>query len=177
MKLRNEDSSTKSTVFFAVTGLVCFFAACSVFPFLPGFSRTNAPDLLLCLCCVIPKYYDTKKSCVLALILGFLADLFINTPVLFSPVIYLASAVFTPYFYRYFNRIGTIVSAVCALPMLALHGLIGTAVVMYVRKTAVLGTVLTKVILPELIINFAFVLLVGFILKHLTRWFGIPKND
>ena len=95
---------------------------------------------------------------------------------MFSPVIYLISVLITPYFYRYFNRTGTVMAAVCALPALLLHKAVETVIIMITRQTAVLGTIIWKNTLPHLIIDFAFVILLGYIMRSLARIFGVQKN-
>ncbi|MBP3580520.1 MAG: hypothetical protein J6K12_04655 [Clostridia bacterium] len=165
----------KSTVFFAITGIIYFLIASSVLPFFGTFSNTPCPDLLFCLVCVIPAYYDKKLCCIYAVLLGFLSDLFINTPFLFSPIVYLAAVVGVMYFYRFFKNFGTITASVCAMPVLAARQVLGTVIVMNVRQGANLGNVLIKVIVPEFFISFAFILVTGFLIRCLTRFFDIQK--
>ena len=169
-------SDSKNIVFLVVFGILCFLISASVLPFAAEVGTMPCPDLLLCLCCVIPKFYEKKASCVFAVVLGFFSDLFINTPLLFSPVVYLLCAAFVPYFYGYFKKVGTVVSAVCALPLLILRQIVGTVIIMSVRKTAVLGTVVGKVIFPELMAEFAIVLVLSFVIKLVGGYFGVRKN-
>ena len=176
MKFKNEAYNPKTDLFFGICALICFLLSSSVFPFISGFASMPCPDLLLCFCCILPRFCDTKRAAIYAVILGFLSDLFINIPYMFSPVIYLISVLITPYFYRYFNRTGTVMAAVCALPALLLHKAVETVIIMITRQTAVLGTIIWKNTLPHLIIDFAFVILLGFIMRSLARIFGVQKN-
>ncbi len=178
MKIRFDGETTKkNTAFFIIVSVVCFLLASSVIPFFTVFGTMPCPDLLLCLCCVLPRFCAFKKSCVYAVALGFLSDLFINTPHLLSPVIYLAAAVLIPYFYGHIKKTGTVSAAVCSLPILLLRAILGTVVVLVIRQEATLGTVLKNIAFPELIVNFAFVLILGFILRVLTKHFGIQNED
>ena len=61
------------------------------------------------------------------------------------------------------------------MPVLAARQVLGTVIVMNVRQGANLGNVLIKVIVPEFFISFAFILVTGFLIRCLTRFFDIQK--
>ena len=127
------------------------------------------PDILLCLCCILTKYLPRKDCAVYAVSLGFLTDLLVGTPLAFSPVIYLIPCIFAPYFYSFFNRVGTVTAAVCSLPFLILKAIAGMVVLTVIQNESGLGFILAKYIFPELILNFAFALVVGVAVKCLVK--------
>jgi len=166
MKFKGENSGfmQENTVFLIVFSVICFLVSSSVIPFL---GSSVKPDILLCLCCVLPKFSESKTNCIFALSLGFLSDLFINTPWHFSPVIYLISVVFVPHLYGYFKRIGTVTAAVCSLPFLALKAVSGAAVLIFESGHKGVFSALTGMFLPELTVNFAFAIIIGYTVKML----------
>lgn len=109
-------------------------------------------------------------SCIFALTLGFLSDLFINPALHFSPLLYLASVLITPLFYFGFNRVGTVTASVCALCSLALAGFVRVFAV-FISAGGSLKELIFHITLPELLVNFAFTLLTGYLLKLLCSRF------
>ena len=140
------------------------------------FAMKPAADLMLCFVVTVPCFAHKKASYVTAVLLGFFADLFINAPTCFSPVVYLACTAIVPLFHRYFVRIRPVTTAVCALPSIALRAIVGTVTLMTGFKGARLSSVLVCVILPEMLINFAFTLVCAFVCMFIVEKFRINRT-
>lgn len=142
-------------VFFGVMSLAVFLVSASVLPFLAQTKNFAMPDLALCLVCILPCFMPVKTACIYALSLGFLCDLFINSPVCFSPVIYLAAVCIMPFFHGHFSRVGAVTAAVCSIPAFLIRGIAGTAVMIYAYGGENFTGIITAKLLPELGVNLA----------------------
>ncbi len=174
MKYKNQSTrGTSDILFFAAVSAICFLLSSSVLPFL---TTGIKPDLLLCLCCLLPKFLPTKSCCIFAVTLGYLSDLFINPPYHLSPVLFLCAVIITPLFYSGFKRVGTVTASVCALVGLAFAGVVRAATGLLLDGTQGLYAIIVNTVFAELMVNFAFTLLTGYILKVLCSRFGVAKN-
>lgn len=169
MRFKSDLQTTEKSikVFYAVVCVIFFLISGSVIPFM---GLKTMPDILLCLCCILPKYLPRKDCCVYGILLGFFTDLLVGSPMHFSPVIYLVPCVFAPYLFSFFNRVGTVTAAVCSLPFLLLKGIVGSVYLMSTEHTVSLSFIISRFILPELLVNFTSVLIIGALLKGLSRF-------
>lgn len=171
MAVKYKNNDRRMYIFLAVSSLIVFLLSASVMPF----SMKPTADLMLCFVVVIPCFASKKAAYVTAVLLGFFADLFINAPTCFSPVVYLACTAIVPLFHRYFARMRFTTAAVCAIPSIALRALVGTVTLMASFKGATLSSVLSRVILPEMVINFAFTLVCAFVCIFVVEKFRINR--
>ncbi len=169
----NNYNQSKSIVLFAVFSIICFLLSSSVLPFFADSGNAPVPELLLCLVCVMPIYLDRKVSCIFALILGFLTDLFINEPVSFSPVVFVAAVLIVMVTGRYFSRPGTLSVSVCALPALAIRMIVDTVCYIARFSDSELFSVIIGKTLPHLIVNFASAIVITFIVGFFAKRFNI----
>ena len=159
-------------ILLSVMSFVFFVLSSSVIPFMSPVGKTSG-DALFCFVCCIPAFVPRKSAVIYALILGFLADLFINAPTSFSPVIYLVSVVVAFYFYGFFSRVGSLVIAVCALPCLVIKGVVDTFSLMAQFEDSTASAVIGAKTFPSLVLNFAFAIVIAFILRTITKKFRI----
>ena len=160
-------------VFLCIMSLVFFLLSSSVVPFLRSDPAAPSGDILFCFVCCIPAFVPRKSAVVFALVLGFLSDLFINMPRSFSPVVFVLSVLIASYLYGFFSRIGSLVMAVCALACFVLRAAVDTFAVMAQYEGSTAFGVLAKVTFPALIINFAFAIVISFLLRVIVRKFRI----
>lgn len=163
-----------TAVFLAVCGTVCFLLYSSVLPFFVK-DGSVLPDLMLCLCCGAASIYDEKTCCVFAIILGFAADLLVNQPFCFSPVIYLTAVLCVLRFGNLFKRRGTLNTAVCGVPALLLRETVLTLHTLGISESVKAADVITDSMLPSLAVNFAFAMVVTFCVRRLNAFFRIQK--
>lgn len=156
-------------VLLTVASVICFLLSTAVIPFLFKSAFLPVPNLMLCFVCCIPSLASLKTSALFSLILGFLNDLFVSEPTSFSPIVFLVSVCLVCYFYTHFSRIGTHVMAVCSLPPIVLSAGVMTFAAMANFKDASALSVLTKLSLPYIAVNFAFAIITAFILRMITR--------
>lgn len=156
-------------VFFGILSLIVFLVSASVLPFLSQTKNFAMPDLALCLVCILPCFMSVKTACIYALSLGFLSDLFINSPVCFSPVIYLAAVCIMPYFHSHFSRVGTVTAAVCSIPAFLIRGTVGAAVMIYVYGGENFKSIITAKLLPELGVNLACSLVICAVIFYIVE--------
>ncbi len=169
-------ASGRNVVFFAIVSLICFLLSSSVLPFLTYDKGLPTPDILLCLVCVISLYVDRKTACIFALVLGFLSDLFINEPVSFSPVIFVASLLVMTMLGKHFSRLGTLSASVCMLPVFVIRMIADTVCFLVRFEESELLEVLTKQTLPSVLVNFAAAIVLTFIIRFVSKRFSVFIN-
>ena len=157
-------------IFTSVTGFVLFLLQGSVIPFLASAKSMPSPDLLLCFACIMPFFADIKTSSVFAVCAGFMADLFISYPTSLSPLVYLLGVCLVYFVYRYFSKINTVTSAVCAIPAFfvkAAAEFIGTLIAF--SSSVKPSDVFSKFFVYGLLVNFASVLVISFIISPVLK--------
>ncbi len=167
----NKNADKKPVVILAVTAVICFLLSSSVIPFV--FPKSlGMPDLLLVLCCVISAFTARLPACIFALTLGFMQDLFIGVPMHFSPVVYLVAVLVMPALLRHFKNPGTVTCAVCSLVCFVPKSAVGIFMAMTKYDDAAFFDVVVKIVLPEILVNFACSLVLFFVMRRIARLAG-----
>ena len=174
-KLKNNDK--RIYLFLGVAALVCFLAASGVLPFLTATGKgTPVPDVLLCFVCALPLFTDYKIGAIYALSLGFLSDLFINPPFLFSPVVLLLCMYLAGYVQGYFSRVGTLAVAVSTLPCVAVKLAVSLAVSLFTVEGIGFKTALSGLSYMSFITDFAAAIILSFIMRVVGRRLRITRK-
>lgn len=169
MRFGSKKNTAGLYVFYAVFALILFLLMASVLPFLSSAKGFVPADLLLCLVCAMSAFADRKSSCIFAVILGFMADLFIFEPTAFSPVVYLASALLVPMLHRYFSYLGSVVMAVCSVPACILRSCVDSAVTVALFRNVQYSEVFARIALPLFVVNFASAIVICFICRLFVK--------
>lgn len=164
-------------IFLAVTAVICFLLASSVFPFLFDSGAKPVPDILLCFVCTLTAFTDIKKASIYALSLGFCADLFINPPTALSPVIFLICMCIATACRRYFSRTGTLVIAICTIPCSFIKYIISCVVsVLTVEGAGVMRAALSQIPLG-LVSDLACAIALAFIMRFIAKKSRLGTNN
>lgn len=170
MLYSKEKNKKRLYIFLVIWGLVLFLVQGTVVPFLANAKNMPLADLLLCFVCIIPCFASIKTSAVFAVCAGFLVDLFINYPTALSPLVYLSGVCLVYLIFGYFSNINVVTAAVCSIPAFLLRATVECAGVIFAGgKTQLLWSVLCRYFVYGVMINFACVLVIAFILTPFLK--------
>lgn len=162
-------------VLFAVLFVLYFLLSSSVMPLLDGTKPGIVPDIMLCLCCVAPLFLERRTACVMALVAGAFTDLFVMPPFHFSPVLFFLAAYFIPEITKVFSKLNAAGAATGSVLFLLARGILGTFYLISQFSGASFANILTKCIIPEFLINFAFVIITYFVASLAARLFRLRE--
>ena len=174
--IKSNNNEKKLNIFLIISAVVCFLAASSVLPFAMGTGREPC-DIILCFVCALPFFTDTKKAGIFALALGFAADLFINSPVSFSPVVLLVCIFIVPAVAKLFSRCGTLVMAICTIPCIVMKDVFGMIVSLFTAEGASLPGILSDYRPFSILIDFACAICLGFLLRFIAKRLHIQADN
>ena len=170
MKYNYKGEGAGKHIFLGVTALVCFLLASSVFPFLSSPDTAKPlPDIMLCFVCALPAFTDIKKASIYALALGFLADLFVNLPTAFSPVVFLCCMMLAYACQKYFSRVGTLVIAISTIPCSIVRKAVRFAVASFTVGGAAAKKELFMGFPMWLVVDFALAIALSFIMRVICK--------
>lgn len=166
LKYRKKNE-TGTYIFVSVFGLVLFLLSASVVPFLAGQKGVPSPDLLLGLVCASSAFLDRRKACIFAVIFGFMSDLFITSPTAFSPIVYLAAVLIVPRCLMFFSRHGTVITAVCSVPAIAVRCIVRAVATSAVFGGVPFASLLSDNVLYTFMFTFASCIVICFVCRRL----------
>ena len=180
MDLKVKGSDVKSKVFFSVLFTVFFLLAASIMPYVgfevPGTALRIVPDILFSLSIAAGIVYERNPASVIALIFGFMSDVFITPPVHLSPLLFFLGAYYSSKAVGAFTRVNCLTATVASIPFFLLRTIVG-GVYLISRGGMGFFEILKTVLLPELAMNvismFFVYIVVSFLYKRFKRRFYI----
>lgn len=169
MIIRHKENNRKLYTFLIIAAVVVFLAASSVLPFFSNVNGMRAPNILLCFVCTLPFFTDIKKTGIFAVVLGFLADLFITAPASLSPVVFLACVLIVPLTARLFSRTGTLMIAICTLPCILFRVVSEIAVSLIAVDGAGFAKAVGDYSFESVAVDFACAICVAFIMRVVSK--------
>ena len=152
--MKTSKTDTPVTLFFAAGYLLLFLYTAAFLPHAAYDAASGTlkvvPDLLLCFSIVHGLLDENRRrAAIMALVTGFLCDVFIMPPSHLSPLLFSLGAYFAPFVFRAFTRKNVLSATVSALPFFAARFITGAVFLLSEHRELTLGTALTKALLPE----------------------------
>ena len=170
-------SQLKNRIFFSLVFILSFFVSAT---FAPGIrlGKYTLADLLLAtsfVCGII--YEDRKAVSVIALVAGFLSDIFITPPIHLSALFFFLAAYYGVKTVSVFVKINALSVSVASIPYFFARAIVGCIYLVSTNKDVSLWTIIKTTLLPELAVNvitvFLLYLVLNFIYKKFKRKFFI----
>lgn len=175
--IKSKENDKRLHIFLVCAAVICFLLASSVLPFAAEGGRGEPCDIILCFVCTLPFFAGKRKAGIFALALGFAADLFINAPTAFSPVILLVCVFVVPAVARFFSGNGTLVMAICTLPCIIMKDVLGMAVSLFTAEGASISGVISHYRPFTVLADFACAICVAFIMRFFSKRLHIKAES
>lgn len=173
----------KINIFFISFFLCAFLVATKIMPHLAIkvlalSGRTIKADVLLASVISLGLLRGKKYACIFALPTGFIFDVFVGNPYMFSPLVFFLCAWFSSLAATPFSKRTPITAAIISAILLLIKALVSFFYLIAVSGDSGTSTILLLGVLPEYIANIIVCALVFSIMRILMALFRIsPRPD
>lgn len=135
---------------------------------------TLRPDLLLCCVICLALLEGKRYTAPYALTAGFILDVSVGNPYMFSPVVFFLCSYFAEKAASPFARKTPLSVLLCGAQVLLIRAIFSFLYLIAVSRDASVGQLIRLGVLPEYLINTAATALVFAVMRILTALFRIP---
>ena len=177
----------KALLFYTALFLLLFLVECCFAPYLAvrfSFLTLNGrfpqlpirPDLMLCMTLVAGILFEPRPAAVLGLVFGFLSDVTVGNPYLFSPAVFAVCGFLVRYPMRIFTRKNALTAALASIPFLAIRALTTAFFLIATNGGTPILDLVVGGVLPEFLCHVVAVVITFLLADLLRRPFGVERT-